>query len=90
VWDGEMKLHKAMRLSLDCSGKRFKASRVSRTTPSGAYLKLSTQRLEIYPAADPQHHQFQNPSARTGSEGGAELLLLHYNYFSKNVRTKRA
>jgi len=41
-------------------------------------------------AADPQQHQFQNPSARTGSEGGAQLLLLHYSYFSKNVRTKWA
>jgi len=37
--DGEMKLHEAMRLSPDCSGKRFKASRVSRIAPSGAYLK---------------------------------------------------
>jgi len=46
---------------------------------------------EIYPAADPQHHQFQNPKARTGSEGGAELLLLlHCSYFSKKVRTKWA
>jgi len=36
---GEMKLHEAMRLSPDCSGERFKASGVSRTAPSGAYLK---------------------------------------------------
>jgi len=37
--DGEMKLHEAMRLFPDCSGKRFTYSRVSRTAPSGAYLK---------------------------------------------------
>jgi len=39
-----MKPHESMRLSPDCSGKRFKALRVSMTAPSGAYLKYSSQK----------------------------------------------
>jgi len=35
--DWEMNGHEAKRLSPDCSGKRFKASRVSRTAPFDAY-----------------------------------------------------
>jgi len=49
--------------------------------PLGGGRRSIIKRKFVRPAADPQHHQFQNPSARTGSEGGAELLLLHYNYF---------
>jgi len=36
-WGWEMNGHEAMRLSSDCSGTRFKASRVLWTAPFGAY-----------------------------------------------------
>ncbi|KAG1926708.1 hypothetical protein F2P79_024703 [Pimephales promelas] len=37
----------------------------------GTHLFTTGSLHEIYPAADPQHHQFQNPSARTGKSNAA-------------------